>query len=226
MAQLQGAQMGQNDRQFAGNLNNQMNLAQAQLGQSAAELNANLGFQGLQTRYQGNLQGGLANQQAYMDALRMGEQSRQFGAGLNEQQAQFGADLNYRTQMAQQQAMNDIIRNNLAATNQASQIWGQAGDFEGRGFDQGLALNQQLGNFGFQQYGMDQQAHNAAYQHWMAQQAYPMQYAQMQAGLLNPMMQTGTQYSNTYGLKPSIWSQIAGLAITGAGAASGFMPGK
>jgi hypothetical protein len=228
MAQIEGGKMGQSDRQFGAGLTSQENLAQAQLSQQANELNTRLGFEGLQTRYQGGLQAGMANQQNYMDVQKMLEQSRQFGGSLGQQQAEFGADLNYRTQMGQQQVMSDIVRNNLAATGQSADIWNSVGNFEGRGFDQSLAANAQLGNLGLAHQGMEQDAANMQYAHWMNQQNYPMQYAQNMAGLTaQGMNHLGTTTTNQYSPKPSIWSTIGNLAMTGAGLGMNIMaPGS
>ena len=226
-AQLEGAKLGSQERQFLGGLNNQMNMSQAELEQGANQLNTQLGFDALKTRYGGNLQAGLANQGAAMDAMKMGMQDRQFGADLGQRQTEFGSDLNLRTQMSQQQAMNDIIRSNLAATGLASNILGQEAGLEGEQFNQNLAANQHLGQMGLAQAGMDMQAQQNAYNHWMAQQQFPMQQALAMGSLMNPMANIfGTQTQTQYTQAPSFWGQLGGLLTAGAGLASNmFMPG-
>ena len=222
-AQLEGAKMGQSDRQYGAGLNNTMNMAQAELTQGANSMNTQLGFDALKTQYGGNLQSGLANQQAAQDAMKMTEQSKQFGATMGENQNQFGADLNLRTQQAQQQIMNDIIKSNLAATSTASNILGQEAGLESESFNQGLNANTQLGNMGLAQAGLDQNAQNQAYQHWMAQQSYPMQQMMAKMGILGPMANVfGTQTQNQFQQGPSMFSQIMGGIMAGAGLA---MPG-
>lgn len=222
-AQLEGARLGSSERQFLGGLNNQMNMAQAELTQGANQLNTQLGFDALKTRYGGNLQAGLANQGAQMDALKMAEQSKQFGASMGENQAQFGANLNLETQKQQQAIMNDIIRSNLAATGLASNILGQEAGLESEQFNQNLAQNAQLGNMGLAQAGMDQQAQQNAFNYWLMQQQYPMMHAQQMMGLVNPLFQLGTTTQTGYTRGPSLLQQIGGLAAAGAGIASQFV---
>ena len=227
-AQLEGARMGQSDRQFLGGLNNQMNMAQAELTQGANQLNTQLGFDALKTRYGGNLQSGLANQQSALDAMRMQEQSRQWAANLGQQQTEFGSTLNLQTQQAREQAMNDIIRSNLAATGQAAGILGQEAGLESEQFNQNMRANEFLGQMGLSQAGMDMQARRDAYSHWMAQQQFPMQQALAMGSLLNPMANIfGTQTQSQFQQAPSFWQQFGGLLTAGAGIASNFlMPGS
>lgn len=220
MAQLEGAKLGQSDRQYLGGLNMQQNLAQAQMQQEAGMLNTNLGFDALKTRYGGGLQAGLANQQTAMDAQRMAEQSRQWAANLGQQQTEFGANMNLQTQAAQQQFMNDIIRNNLAATGLSADIWGNVGNFETQSAQLGLQGNQQMGQFGIAQQQMEQDAWNQQYAHWMQQQAYPMNQAMALANMYGNAANTfGTQNTNIYTPKQSLGSQILGGVLAGVGAA-------
>ena len=223
-AQMEGAKLGSQERQYQGGLNNAMNMAQAELTQGANQLNTQLGFDALKTRYGGGLQAGIANQGAAMDAMKMGMQDRQFAGTLGENQAQFGASMNLETQKAQQSIMDQIIRSNLAATGQAGQLLGQEAALEGQGFNQGLAANQQLGGFGLAQQGADQQAQQQAYQHWMAQQSWPMQQQMMLSQLLGGMSnQFGTQTTTGYQRGPGLLQMLGGLAATGAGIASQFV---
>ena len=222
-AQIEGGRMGQSDRQFGAGLTSQENIAQGGWQQEANALNANLGFQGMQTRYQGGLQAGLANQQNYMDAMRMQEQSRQWAGDLGQRQTEFGSDLNLRTQQAREATMSDIVRNNLAGSAQSADIWGRIGAFEGESFNQGLAANQQMGNFGMFQQGQEQDALNAQYAHWMQQQNYPMQYALNLGQVTNPIAQaTGSTTTTSMAPKVPWYSQLASGLISGAGMLSNF----
>lgn len=218
MGQTQGAQLSQADRQFGAGLTQQANQMNAQNQQAANMLNANLGFNALQQSGQWGMQAGLANQQTAMQAQQMAEQSRQYGATLGEQQNQFGANMNLQTQQAQQDLINRIIQQNLAANQQGADLYQQIGANDATRFNQGLAANQQLGNFGLAQAGMDQQAQQNAYNHWLMQQNYPMQNAMQMAGLMSPMSNVfGTQRQTQYGLAPSMFSQVMGGLMAGAG---------
>ena len=80
-----------------------------------ARLQADLSNQGMAfntgaANLNASTQYGLANQNQWLEAQRMGEQSRQFGAGLFDQGSQFGADMDYQTQ-----ALNEA--NRLASAN-------------------------------------------------------------------------------------------------------------
>jgi len=220
MAQLEGAKMGQSDRQFLGGLNMQQNLANAQMQQEAGMLNTNLGFDALKTRYGGGLQAGLADQGAAMDAMKMQEQSRQWAGDMTQRQTEFGSDLHLKTQMSKEEAMNNIIKNNLAATGLSADIWGNVGNFEGRSFDQSLAGNKQLGDFGITQQAMEQEGFDKQYAHWMAQQNYPMLRAQALSGMYGQAADTfGTTNTNMYTPKQSLGSKILGGVLAGVGAA-------
>ncbi|MET1083305.1 MAG: hypothetical protein ABWY12_09705 [Burkholderiales bacterium] len=219
--QIAGAELGEKSRQFGADLGLRGGLAQAQLQQEAAianqraqlaaqELGTTSGLEALKTRYQGGLQAGIANQGADIDAARIREQSGQFGYQQAQQAGQFGAEQDLATQKAQQDAVAATIRNNLAATEAASNTWRDVGSLDQQGF------SNQIAAAGIGQEGLDK-----AYQEWLRQQNYPMSQLSAYSNMLQGLPSMGTTTTDIYGQKPSIWGQIAGL---GLGAASMFMP--
>ena len=234
--QIAGAQLGSQERQFGANLSQEAAMQNAQLQQQAnlanqqgklstQALGANLGMDALKTRYQGGLQAGLANQQAGIQGLQMGEQSRQYGFGQQQQAGQFQANLGLQGQIAQQQARQAATNSNLQGFGQSADIWRGIGQNDTQAFQNQLNQNQQLGTLGMAQQGYDQAANDRDYQMWQLQQAYPMASMQQLAGILNSGPQLGTTTTTGYTQKPSMWGQIGGALMSGAGILSGVMTG-
>ena len=116
-------------------------------------LRAQLGVQ--QLGAQTGLEAQRANQQAMLEAQRMAEQSRQFGAGLGLQGAQ--------------------------AATQAAATLGQLGTAEQATTLDRLKSQEEFGRLGQER---EQQARDIAYQDFLNQQRYPYQQLEFMSGLL------------------------------------------
>jgi len=178
-------------------------LANQQAGLTAGgqNLSALLGVQ--QLGAQTGMQSQLANQQAFMDAQRAAEQSRQFGAG-------------YGMQGIQQQ---------LAAAGMLGQLGQQQ-------FGQEKDVLQGQLSAGAQQRELEQQRLGQAYQDFQNQRQYPYQQLSFMSDMLRglPLSQYSQQM---YSAPPSFGAQVAGagIGLMGAkqaglfGAAGGAVPG-
>lgn len=235
-ADIRGQEMGQQDRQFAqsqqqakgiaqAGYDTQANLADLQSKMGTQELGAKLSQDALKTRYQGGLQAGLANQSTRVQEGQMGEQSRQYGFGQNQQAQQFGADLGLRGQVAQQDARSQQQRNNLAGYQTSADIYNRVGQNDTQNFQNQYNQNQQLLQAGQVQQGFDQAAEDRNFQLWQLQQAYPMANMAQLSSILAQGPEMGTTTTTGYTQKPSIWGQIGGALMSGAGILSGVMSG-
>jgi hypothetical protein len=175
----QAAQQYQTDQQRA----LQAALANQQMGYGTgqANLQALLGVQGLGA--QTGMQAQLANQQFGMEAQRLGEQSRQFGA-------------NYGMQGIQQQ---------LAAA-------GMLGNLGQSQFAQEQGALQAQAAAGAQQQGLDQQKLTQSYQDFLSQRGHPQQQLAFMSDILRggPLSQTTQQM---YTAAPPMSSQVAQLGL-------------
>jgi hypothetical protein len=162
-------------------------LANQQAGLTAGgqNLSALLGIQ--QLGAQTGMQAQLANQQAFMDAQRAAEQSRQFGAG-------------YGMQGIQQQ---------LAAAGQLGQLGQQQ-------FGQQAATAEAQAKAGAQMTARDQMALDQAYQDFLNQRGYQQQQLSFMSDILRggPLSQTSYQM---YQAPPSALAQLGGIGLTGYG---------
>jgi hypothetical protein len=166
----------------------QAQLANQQAGLTAGgqNLSALLGVQ--QLGAQTGMQSQLANQQAFMDAQRAAEQSRQFGAG-------------YGMQGIQQQ---------LAAA-------GQLGALGQTQFGQEKDILQGQLSAGAQQRDLEQQRLGQAYQDFQNQRQYPYQQLAFMSDMLRglPLSQQSQQM---YSAPQSMLGQVAGAGLTYMGA--------
>lgn len=156
----------------------------AQMGAGRENLNAALGVQ--QLGAQTGLQALLANQQMGLEAQRLGEQSRQFGA----QQRLAG--------LAQAGQMGQTLAN-IGTTRGQADI---------------ARLNQQ-NQVAAQQQGLNQQMLDMAYQDFLRQRDFPLEMLQQYSSLLRgvPMAPASTQ--TTYAPMPSMASQLLGAGLGG-----------
>ena len=224
--QIAGAELGSKERQFGADLGFRGQQAQAALQQEAAlanqraqlaaqELGTTSGLEALKTRGQWGVTAGIANQQADIDAARIREQSGQFGYQQAQQAGQFGAEQDLATQKAREDAMAATVRNNLAATEAAANTWRDVGSLDQQGFSNQIARA-----------GIEQESMDRAYQEWMRQQNYPMATLGQYSNILQGLPSMGTTTTDIYGQKPSIWGQIAGLGLAGAGMFMPRVPGR
>ena len=160
---------------------------QARQAAQQANLQAALGVQQLGT--QTGLQAALANQQYGLEAQRLGEQSRQFGA----QQGLAG----------------------LAQANQAAQTMGNLGQYQQQADLSRLGMQQQTAA---QQQALNQQALDIAYQDFLRQRDYPMEQLQQYGSLLRGVPVAPSSTQTAYAPTPSLGAQLAGLGLTGLSA--------
>jgi hypothetical protein len=175
-------------QQATGQFGMQAQLANQQAGLTTAQQNlqALLGTQ--QLGAQQGMQAQLANQQALLEAQRLGEQSRQFGAGLGLQGAQ--------------------------AATQAAQTLGQLGTSQ-QATD--LQRIQAQAASGAEQRQLEQQRLDTSYADFLRQRDYPMEQLSYYSSLLRgiPVQMGSTQ--TTYAQPPSLASQVSGLGLAGLG---------
>lgn len=166
----------------------QAGLQTQQLGTQTglANLQAALGVQ--QLGAQTSMQSQLANQQALMEAQKLAEQSRQYGAGLGLQGAQ--------------------------AAIQAGQTMGQLGTAEQAADLQRL---QAQSASGAEQRALEQQQMDLAYADFLRQRDYPMEQLGYYSALLRGLPMTMGSTQTTYAQPPSMASQIGGLGLAGLG---------
>ena len=150
-------------------------------------LRAALGVQELGA--QQGLQAALANQQYGLEAQRLGEQSRQFGAtqGLA----------------------------GLAQAGQMAQTLGNLGQYQSQADLSRLAAQQQSAA---QQQAYNQQALDIAYQDFLRQRDYPMEQLQQYSSLLRGVPVAPSSTQTAYAPSPSLGAQLAGLGLTGLSA--------
>lgn len=184
-------------------------IMRAEAARNLALQKGDIQAQGLQSAYQQaqaqfnadqarRLQGAMANQQAGMEAQRLGEQSRQYGAG-------FG----------------------LSGLETALRSAGTLGQLGQTQFGQEQAAIQQQAALGQQQQQQVQGLLQQQYQDFLNQQRFPYQQLGFMSDMLRglPMSQTAT---SIYQAPPSPIAQVAGLgtAIGGASGLAGVFRAK
>jgi hypothetical protein len=170
--QATGQQAAYQQAQQQFNAEQQARLAAQQANQQAglttgqANLNALMGVQNLGA--QQGLQAQLANQQQAMEAQRLAEQSRQYGAGLGLQGLQTA----------------------LTGAGQLANIGQQQ-------FGQVMDINKLQQQYGTQQQALEQQRYDTAYQDFLNQQRYPYQQLEFMSSMLRgtPMGTVSSMYS-------------------------------
>ena len=163
--------------------------AEQQARQAAAQANlqAALGVQ--QLGAQQGLQAQLANQQYGLEAQRLGEQSRQFGA----QQGLAG----------------------LAQAGQMAQTLGNLGQYQSQADLSRLSAQQ---SSAAQQQALNQQLLDINYQDFLRQRDYPMEQLQQYSSLLRGVPVAPSSTQTAYAPAPSLGAQLAGLGLTGLSA--------
>ena len=157
----------------------------AQQAAGIQNLQAALQTQGLGAQY--GTQAALANQQAMLEAQRMGEQSRQFGANLGLQGlAQAGQSAQTLANIGQAQQNADVSR---------------------YGMQQSTAAQEQA---------LRQQYLDMAYQDFLRQRDYPMEQLQQYSSLLRGVPVTPTSTTSTYAQQPGIAQQLLGTGLGAA----------
>lgn len=165
----------------------QFNTEQGLRQQAGAEnLRAALGVQDLGAR--NAIQAALANQQYGLEAQRLGEMSRQFGA----QQGLAG----------------------LAQSLQAAQTLGTLGQQQQAGDLSRLTAQQQAAA---QQQALNQEYLDTAYEDFMRQRDYPLEMLQQYSSILRGVPVTPQSTTTTYAPKPSVAQQLLGGGLGALG---------
>ena len=129
----------------------------------------------------------LANQQYGLEAQRLAEQSRQFGANLGLQGlAQAGQMGQTLSNIGTAQSQTDLAR-----------------------------LNQQT-QTAAQEQALQQQKLDLAYQDFMRQQGYPLEMLQQYSSLLRGVPVTPSSTTTSYAQQPGIAQQILGTGLGAA----------
>lgn len=174
--------------------NAQMQFERDRAAQQAAQranLEANLQTQGLGTTT--SMQAALANQQYGLEAQRLAEQSKQFGADLG-------------------------LRGYGQAANIA-QTMGNLGQMQGQSDIARLNMQQQTAA---QEQALRQQKYDLAYQDFLRQRDYPLEQLQQYSSLLRGVPVTPSSTATTYAPTPGIGSQIMGTGLAALGAYKSF----
>jgi hypothetical protein len=157
------------------------------------------------------LQAGIANQGNFLEAQRLGEQSRQYTSGLD-----------YQTQLANEQ-------NRLAAAQTALQ--GAQTGLQGAGVLGGLGSQfqsdwlgrlQALGGVGQEERALTQQSLDRAYEDFLNQRDYPRQNLGWLSGILQGVPVSPQSNVVQYAPAPNPYSQLLGLGLGGAGLYQAF----
>ena len=188
-----GSRQGVMDAEAQRNLAQQMGDIQSR-GSSAAY---NQAMQQFNAEQQLGLTAQQGNQQAGMDAQKLVEQSRQYGAGLGMQGLQ------------------------TALTGA-----GQLGALGQQEFAQGMDANKLMAGYGAQQQGQQQAAMDTQYQDFLTQQQYPYQQIGFMTDVLGTGLRGASgvtgQAQNIYSAPPSTTSQLLGLGTAALGAYGAF----
>lgn len=190
------------------NLGTQLGDIQARGGQAAFDR----ATQQFNAEQQARLQAQLANQQAMMEAQRLGETSRQFGFGQGmtaaEAQARYGTEAQRMAEQSRQFGATYGLEG-LKQQLSAAQQLGQLGQTEFAQQQQAMEAMRQAG--GMQQ-AMRQQQLDQAYQDFLTQRGYPQQQLAFMSDILRGVplsQQTQLQYQ----APPSLTAQIGGLGL-------------
>jgi hypothetical protein len=168
-------------------IGSRMSLANLSNEQQARVNNQAQQFQAQGMNAENALRAALANQQQGLEALRMGEQSRQFGA----QQRLAG--------LGQAGQMGQTLTNIGSARSQAD-----------------LARFGQQTQTAAQQQALDQQFMDMHYQDFLRQQGYPMEQLQQYSSLLRGVPVTPSSTTATYAQQPGIGQQLLGTGLGAA----------
>lgn len=154
-------------------------LANQQAGLQVGQQNLESALQTQQLGTQSGLAALQSNQQANLDAMRMGEQSRQFGAS----QGLAG----------------------LAQANQSAQTLGNLGSAQQNAEQARLGMQQSTAA---QQQALQQQYLDTAYQDFIRQRDYPMEQMQQYSSLLRGVPVAPSSTTTTYAPNASLGSQL------------------
>lgn len=195
------------------NLGMQLGDIQAKGGQAAYDR----AMQQFNAEQQARLQAQLANQQAFMEAQRLGETSRQFGFGQGMTAAEAAARYGTEAQRMAEQSRQFGAGYGLQGIQQQLAAAGQLGQLGQQQFAQQEAAMKAQAGLGQQQQQRAQQALDQAYQDFLSQRGYPQQQLAFMSDILRgvPLSQSTQQ---VYQAPPSLMGQLGGAGLTYLGA--------
>lgn len=194
------------------NLGQQLGDIQARGSQGAYQT----GMQQFNAEQQARLQAQLANQQAMMEAQRLGETSRQFGYGQGMTAAEAAARYGTEAQRMAEQSRQFGAGYGLQGVQQQLAAAGTLGQLGQTQFGQQEAAMRAQAQAGAQQQQRSQAALDQAYQDFLSQRGYPQQQLAFMSDILRggPLSQTTYQQ---YQAPPSLLSQVGGLGLAAYG---------
>ena len=172
-------------------------------GRQAAFENAQQQFERDQGR---GLQASLANQKANLEALGMGEESRQFGYQLGEQGRQKAAELGMQAQASTEELRQGGKKLGLAGLELAGGTAGQMAGFQSQADQMMMDRFKTMLGVGQTQEDFAQRQRDVAYEDFLNQTNYPRQNLQFLSSLLQGVPMTAN--SNVTQTAPS--NPIAG----------------
>jgi hypothetical protein len=161
---------------------------------------------------QAGLQAQLANQQAFMEAQRGTEQSRQFGYGQGMTAAEALARYGTEAQRMSEQSRQFGAQFGLQGLQQQLAAAGQLGALGQQQFGQEEAAMRAKSAAGAQQQQLDQQKLSQAYQDFLNQRGYEQQQISLLSDILRGVPLSQVSYQQ-YQAAPPLSSQIAQMGL-------------
>lgn len=207
-----GSRQGLVEAERQRNLGQQLGDIQARGGQAAYDK----AMQQFNAEQQARLQAQLANQQAMMEAQRLGESSRQFGFGQGMTAAEAAARYGTEAQRMEEQSRQFGAGYGLQGVQQQLAAAQQLGALGQTQFAQQQQAMQAQAAAGAQQQQREQAALDQAYQDFLSQRGQPYQQLSFMSDILRggPLSQTTYQQ---YQAPPSLLSQVGGLGLAAYG---------
>ena len=203
-----GARQGIVEAERQRNLGMQLGDIQARGGQAAFDR----ATQQFNAEQAARLQAQLANQQAFMEAQRGTEQSRQFGFGQGMTAAEAQARYGTEAQRMAEQSRQFGAQFGLQGLQQQLAAAGQLGQLGQQQFGQEEAAMRAQAAAGAQQQQLNQQKLSQAYQDFLGQRGYEQQQLSFLSDMLRgtPLSQVSYQQ---YQAPPPLTSQVAQLGL-------------
>lgn len=203
-----GSRQGLVEAERQRNLGMQLGDIQARGGQAAFDR----ATQQFNAEQAARLQAQLANQQAFMEAQRGTEQSRQFGFGQGMTAAEAQARYGTEAQRMAEQSRQFGAQFGLQGLQQQLAAAGQLGALGQQQFGQEEAAMRAQSAAGAQQQQLNQQKLTQAYQDFLAQRGYEQQQLSFLSDILRGVPLSQVSYQQ-YQAPPPMASQIAQLGL-------------
>jgi hypothetical protein len=203
-----GSRQGLVEAERQRNLGTQLGDIQARGGQAAFDR----ATQQFNAEQQARLQAQLANQQAMMEAQRLGESSRQFGFGQGMTAAEAAARYGTEAQRMSEQSRQFGAGYGMQGLQQQLAAAGQLGALGQQQFGQEEAAMRAQAAAGAQQQQLDQQKLSQAYQDFLGQRGYEQQQLSFLSDILRGVPLSQVSYQQ-FQAPPPLSSQIAQMGL-------------